>query len=506
MGNHEGREPTMDELVADLEERRRRYRQPTEAAVERQRRRGKMLARERVDALCDPGSFFEMGLLAHEPGITTRVVTDPEAPADGIITGIGLIDGSPVCIAADDATVFGGARGSIADRKLRRLRDLAAARSYPFVALEEGSAGRIQDAIGAISAGVGGSFMQHLGLQGRVPTVAAIMGYCFGGPAFFAAMSDYVPMVRGTGFIAMSGPPVIRAGTGQEITPAEIGGPDIQARRTGLVDYVAEDDAECLQAIRRFLSYPLRPVVACEDPVDRHVPELGSVVPTRFRQAYDMRAVLRSVLDDGDFFEIKPDYGGNILTVLGRLGGRAVGVVASQPMVRAGMLEQPSARKTIAFLELCERLGLPIVFIQDVPGFLVGKEVEENGQVRDAADLIVAVMRTTVPKVTLVLRKSYGLSYLALGGREMGADFVFAWPSAEIGLMGPEAAARTMLGPTGTPSEIDKLTGEYRSQMSAYIAAGNAFIDDVIAPAETRRVLCTAVRLCTASGREGSSL
>lgn len=495
----------MDELVAELEERRRRYRQPPESAAERQRRRGKMLARERVELLCDPGSFFELGLLAHEPGITTRQVADPEAPADGIITGVGLIDGSPVCIAADDATVFGGARGSIADRKIRRLRDLAARRSYPLVMLEEGSAGRIQDAIGAISAGVGSSFKQHLGLQGKVPTVAAIMGYCFGGPAFFAAMSDFVPMVRGTGFIAMSGPPVIRAGTGQTVTPEEIGGPEMQARRTGMVDYVADDDAECLQAIRRFLSYPVRPVVPASDPVDRQVPELAGVVPSRFRQAYDMHEVLHTVLDDGDFFEVKPDYGGNILTGLGRLGGRAVGIVASQPKYRAGMLEQPSARKTISFLELCERLRLPVVFIQDVPGFLVGKEVEENGQVRDAADLIVAVMRTTVPKITLILRKSYGLSYLALGGKEMGADFVFAWPSAEIGLMGPEAAARTMLGPTGTPDEIEDRTKEYRSQMSAYIAAGNAYIDDVITPAETRRVLCTAVDLCGDQRTDGAA-
>lgn len=490
----------MQDVVSELRARRERFARPGDAgAEERQRQRGKMLARERVAALVDDGSFFEMGRLAHEPGIVDREVTEPAAPADGVVTGIGLIHGQPVCIAADDATVFGGARGAVADAKINRLREIALTKNYPFVSLLEGSAGRIQDTIGAVSAGMGDSFRHHFDLKGVVPTVSAIMGYCFGGPAFFAALSDFVPMVRETGFIAMSGPPVIRAGTGQVVTPAEIGGSDLHAGRTGLVDYVADDEVDCLNSIRRFLYYVTERVEPATDPGSRLVPELESVVPTRFREAYDMRTVLASIVDDGDYFEIKEEFGKNVITALARIDGRSVGLVASQPMFRAGMIEKPSARKVIEFVELCHRLGVPLVFVQDVPGFHVGKEVEESGQVRDAADLLTAVMSATVPKVTVILRKSYGLSYLALGGKPLGVDFVFAWPCAEIGLMGPSAAARTMAGKDGTDEQIEELTATYAAQMSPYIAAGNALIDDVIEPAETRRVLADALRLCDGS-------
>lgn len=488
---------TMDDVISDLRGRRERYRQPGDVRAEkRQRERGKMLARERVAALVDAGSFFEMGLLAHEPGIVKREVPEPAAPGDGVITGIGLINGFPVCIAADDATVFGGARGAVADDKINRLREISLTKGYPFVALLEGSAGRIQDTIGAVSAGMGQSFRHQLDLKGVVPTVAAIMGYCFGGPAFFAAMSDFVPIVRDTGFIAMSGPPVIRAGTGQKVTPEEIGGSELHSGQTGLVDYVADDELDCLMAIRRFLEFFREPIGKPTGAETLLVPELETIVPIRFREAYDMTKVLSVIFDDGEFFEVKERFGKNIITALARLDGRSVGVVASQPMFRAGMIEKPSARKVIEFVELCNRLQIPLVFIQDVPGFHVGKEVEESGQVRDAADLISAVMSAQVPKVTVILRKSYGLSYLALGGKPLGSDFVFAWPCAEIGLMGPGAAARTMSGKDGSVERIEELTATYAAQMSPYIAAGNALIDDVIEPAETRRVLAAALRLC----------
>ncbi len=490
----------MARAIETLRDRREKYSSALNPNAEsRQRARGKMLALERVEALCDPGSFWEIGGLVHEPGPTAHQVETPRAPRDGVVTGIGLIHGNPVCIASDDATVFGGARGAYADEKIEALRKISLERGYPFVSLLEGSAGRIQDAIGATAAAVGGPFRTHYELRGKVPTIAAIMGYCFGGPAFFAALSDFIIQVRGTGYIAMSGPPVIRAGTGQEATPAQIGSPEVQAAVTGLVDYVAENETECLSAIRDFLGLVSNTPVSTSDIDKRDTSELELIVPGRFKTAYDMRKVLNSILDNGEFFELKSEYGKNVITALAQMGGQTIGIVASQPMYRAGMIEKPAAIKMTRFIDLCSRLNIPLVFLQDVPGFHVGIEVEESGQVRDAADLLTAVISSKVPKVTVILRKSYGLAYLAMGGKALGADFVFAWPLAEIGLMGPGAAARVMAGADGSSEEIESLTADYAAQMSPFIAAGTASIDDIIEPRETRNTILQA--LFTAGAR-----
>lgn len=486
-----------EERLDELDELRRGYQAHGSARAKgRHTGRGKLLARERVERLCDADSFVELGALAHEAGRTTGVVADPQAPADGVITGVGTVAGRTVCVQADDGTVYGGARGAVGARKVERLKRLSIDKGYPYVALLEGSAGRIQENIGATSASVGAGFRTQMELRAAVPTVAAVMGKCFGGPAFYAALSDYVPMVEGTGFLAMSGPSVIRAGTGQQVTEDEIGGPAMQAAGTGMVDHVAVDDDACLESIREFLGY-LGPATT-NDPADRSVPELTDVVPAEFTKPYDMREVLRALLDDGRFLELEKDHAANLLTCLGRMDGTTVGVVASQPKRMAGILDTRSAAKAKGFLELCRRRRLPVVFLQDVPGFIVGVDAERQGQVQLAADLLCAVADVPAPKVTVILRKAFGLSYLALGGRSMGADFVYAWPGAEIGLMGPGAAARTILGPEATADELDKATEDYRRLMSPYIAAGEAYIDDVIAPADTRRVVCQALRLAGA--------
>lgn len=272
----------------------------------------------------------------------------------------------------------------------------------------------------------------------------------------------------------------------------------MQATGTGLVDYVAADDVDCLDSIRDFLAYVGPAGRATSDLADRQVPQLTGVVPAQFTKPYDMHEVLRHVLDDGSWFELAEDHAQNLLTCLGAMDGISVGVVASQPKRMAGVLDSRSAAKVKGFLELCQRRRLPVVFVQDVPGFIVGLDAERQGQVRHAAELLCAVADVTTPKVTVILRKAFGLSYLALGGKSMGADFVYAWPGSEIGLMGPGAAARTILGPTATPDELTKATEDYRSQMSPYIAAGEAYIDDVIAPADTRSVICRALRLAGA--------
>lgn len=490
---------TWSERLAELADFRRRYHaHGSDRAQKRHTERGKLLARDRVALLCDDGSFTELAGLAHEAGRNTAAVDEPEAPSDGVVTGVGLVAGQPVCVQADDGTVFGGARGATGARKIERLKRLSIQRGYPYIALLEGSAGRIQESIGATSASVGAGFRTQMELRAAVPTVAAIMGKCFGGPAFYAALSDYVPMVAGTGFLAMSGPSVIRAGTGHQLTEDEIGGPAMQEAGTGMVDYVAADDADCLASIRTFLTYVGASSRPTTDPADRQVPELVDIVPERFTKPYDMLQVLRGVLDDGAFFELKRGHARNLVTGFGAFDGMPVGVVASQPNRKAGVLDTKSSVKVKNFLDLCQRRRLPVVFLQDVPGFIVGLDAEREGQVRYAAELLCAVAGVTTPKITLILRKSFGLSYLALGGKAMGADFVYAWPGAEIGLMGPEAAARTILGPGATADELAKATDDYRAQMSPYIAAGEAYLDDVIAPADTRRVICNALTLAGA--------
>ncbi len=491
----------MDEnLLKELDARRCAIRSfATQEALDKLHMKGKLTARERIDLLLDPDSFVEMGLHGHSAHKNLRDRT----PADGIVVGHGAINGRIVYVTSDDATVLGGTRGRVGEAKAARMRAAALAHQVPFIALMEAGAARVQETFGAIAAGLGARFGEHFRMSGKVPQVAAILGGAFGGPSFTAAQSDFVTMARHTGYMGMSGPVVVKVGIGETVSSDEIGGAEICSNVTGQVDHVGETEADTLRAIRDFLSYlpsncwELPPVVetrpAALDTIEgKH--KIHKLIPELDRQAYDMRKVLALIVDGGELFHSRPHYGASLITAFGRVGGQSVGFVASNPMVRGGVLDEKSARKARKFVELCDSFHIPLVFITDSPGFLVGPAVERGRMVSLAARLLNVVCAASVPKITIVARKAVGLAYLALCGRIMNPDTIVAWPTAHFDVMGPEAGVELVHGkeiakaadPVARNAEILQ---KLKLESSAYEAAAMGLIDDVIDPAETRAVI-----------------
>ena len=496
----------MDQQHIDELERRHRAIQDatTPAVVERLHALGKLTARERIALLLDVDSFVEMGRLAHSghPDLSDRT------PADGVVTGHGTIEGRLVYLAADDASVLGGTRGRVGELKIARVRAAALAHKAPFIALMEAGASRVQESFGAMAAGMGARFGDHFRMSGRVPQVAAVLGPAFGGPSFTAAQSDFTTLARGTGFIGMSGPLVVKVGIKEDVTSEAIGGADVSATVTGQTDHVGDTEGECLDSIRQFLSYlpshcdALPPRVASraaavDDAEGRR--RLRELVPDSGRQAYDMRRVLALIVDAGELFFYRAKYGASLVTAFARIDGRSVGFVASNPAVRGGVLDEKAVHKVRKFIDLCDAFHVPLVFLCDAPGFLVGPEIEKARMVTLAARLLNTVLAVTVPKVTIIVRKAIGLSYIALGGRVLDPDTIVAWPTAHFDVMGPEAAVQIVHGkeianaadPERRRAEIMERVAK---QSSAYEAAALGLIDDVIDPADTRAVIGAALR------------
>ncbi len=500
--------------IEDLERRRAAIRNATSAqALERLRAQGKLTARERVERLLDAGSFVEMGVhgrSAH-PDLKNRT------PADGIVVGHGTIDGRIVYVAADDFTVLGGTRGRVGEIKIARVRHAALAHGKPFIALMEAGAARVQESFGAMAANMGARFGDHFRMSGRVPQVAAILGPAFGGPSFTSAQSDFTTLARGTGFMGMSGPLVVKVGIKEDVTSDAIGGADVSESVTGQTDHVGESEDECLAAIRTFLSYlpsncdempPRVETRPAEVDGDDGRERLRALIPDIGRQAYDMRRVLSLLVDGGALLNYRPRYGANLVTAFARFDGRSVGIVASNPAARGGILDEKAAHKARKFIELCDAFHLPLVFFCDAPGFLVGPEIEKQRMVTLAARLLNTLVAASVPKVTIVARKAIGLAYLALGGRVMNPDTIVAWPTAHFDVMGPEAAIEIVHGkdiaaaadPAARRAEITRRVDE---ESSAYQAAALGLIDDVIDPAETRRVIIASLDKTAAANRPG---
>lgn len=475
----------------------------SEQALKKLKAAGKLNARERVEALLDPGSFSELGLLgrSQHPDLHDRT------PADGLIAGAGTIDGRHVYVTSEDVTVVAGTRGRVAEAKTARIRELAAMHRRPYIALMEAGAGRFQENNGAMAAGIGHRFREHYRLSGRVPQVAAIMGACFGGPSFTAAQSDFITIVKGTGFFGMSGPPVVKVGIGEIVSAEELGGAEKVARETGQVNYLANDDLECLKAIRAWLSYfpsncdelpPIVPAVAAEVDTPAGKERICQLVTDNPRRAYNMETLIRLIVDGGNIFAYSRDYGPNVITAWARMGGQTVGFVANNPMHLAGALDFKGATKIRKFSEICDAFHIPLVFLTDCPGFLVGKEVEKTQMVSLASRVLNTVIGASVPKITIVLRKAIGLAYLAMGGRTMNPDTIVAWPTARFDVMGPAAGVELVHGkeiaaaadPEAKRAELLKQVDE---ESHAYLAAERALIDDVIHPAETRDVILAAL-------------
>jgi acetyl-CoA carboxylase carboxyltransferase component len=496
----------LDELTEQLHSRREQARLGGgEEKIAKQHERGKLTARERIELLVDEGSFYELGLHGR-PHFSQRAMEGVEAPADGVITGWGDVDGRPCCIAAYDFTVMAGSMGMTGELKVGRLREMALGKRMPFIWLLDSAGARIQEATGSLFAGSGHLFREEVEMSGVVPMVAAMMGPCAAGTAYIPALADFVPMVAGQGAMALAGPHLVKAVTGEEISMEELGGAKVHTRKSGVGDLEVKDDEECIAAIKSYLSYfPTNceqkpPVIDTSDPVERRSERLMEIVPESSRQPYDMYEVIAEIVDDGEWFDLKPRWARSVITCFARFGGQPVGIVANQPKHLAGVLDNDSADKAARFINLCDAFNVPLVFLQDVPGFMVGSKVEHAGIIRHGAKMLYAVSRATVPKVTVIVRKAYGAGYYVMCGKAYEPDLIVAWPGAEISVMGAEGAVNIIGRSAIEAAEDPEATREamlasVRQNIDPYLAAGNAVIDEVIDPRETRPTIAKALRM-----------
>lgn len=472
--------------------------------VRRQHELGKLTVRERLDLLFDPGTFSEDGLFAQ--ALDSPQSRGKRTPADGCITGVGKVDGRPVTVIAYDFTVLAGSIGQHGERKAARARDFAVKHGTPVVYLLDSAGARVTETVGAAFAGAGDLFREITTMSGVVPQVAAMLGPCSAGTAYIPALCDFVPMVRGTSSMALAGRHLVRAATGEDVSEEEMGGSQVHNRISGVADLECADDAACLSAVRTYLSYlPSRygdplPRRESGEAADRRTEELYDIVPANPRQAYDMRRVISAIVDEGTFFPVKPDWAKSLITGFARFDGRSVGVVASQPMIQAGALDVNSADKAARFINLCDSFEVPLVFLVDVPGFVVGKSVEHQGIIRHGAKMLFNVSEATVPKITVVLRKAYGAGYFVMAGRQYESDHLVCWPSAEFSVMGPEGAVNIVFrkqleaaAEQERPALRAELIAGVRAQISPYLSAKMAFVDDIIDPAETRGTIVRAL-------------
>jgi acetyl-CoA carboxylase carboxyltransferase component len=501
-----GEQTGMQRLVADLHERREKAKLGGgPEKIQKQHDRGKLTARERIDLLVDPGTFVEMGIHGR-PHFSQRSMDGKEAPADGVITGWGDVDGRACCIAAYDFTVMAGAMGMTGELKVGRLREMALNKRMPFIWLLDSAGARIQEAAGSLFAGSGHLFREEVTMSGVIPMVAAMLGPCAAGTAYIPGLSDFVPMVSGQGAMALAGPHLTKAVTGEDISMEELGGAKVHCRKSGVGDLECKDDAECIEAVKTYLSFfPANceekpPVIETEDPTDRMSERLLDIVPESSRKPYDMYEVIKELVDDGFYFDIKPKFAKTLITCFARFGGRPVGIVANQPKQLAGILDNDSADKAARFINLCDAFSIPLVFIQDVPGFMVGSKVEHAGIIRHGAKMLYAVSRATVPKITVITRKAYGAGYYVMCGKAYEPDLIVAWPSAEISVMGAEGAVniigRSAIEASDDPEATrEAMLEEVRKVIDPYIAAGNAMIDDIIDPRETRPTIIRALEM-----------
>lgn len=499
-------EVSKEAAVAELERRRAlALGQGGPDRVAAHHAKGLLTARERIAALVDSSSFVEIGQLAH----SDRPEVGERAPADASVTGVGTIEGRKVCVIAGDATVLAGTTGKVASRKQGQIMSLAARKGFPLVMLGDANGGRLPDLLGsdfAASAGTdeGEHFLGIRVMEDRIPRATAILGNAYGDPAFWAASSDFVSMTA-AGSVALSGPALVTASTGAAATHAELGGEAMTARTTGVVHRVEPDEHAAIAAIVRFLSY-LPSNATRSAPVSAPVgpgtssEALSGIVPDRGRRGYDVRRVIDAVVDAETFFELRPTYGRSMVVGLARVEGQPVGVLANQPKFRGGVLDAQALRKAIGLVDLCTAFGLPLVFLQDLPGVMIGLDAEREDITGRVVELFTALARSPVPKVTVVLRKAFGFGYIAMGGPALGTDFVVAWPNAEIGFMAADNAVRVVHhrriaetraaeGEAAAEALANELEREMHSAFSPFTAASLAVIHDVIRPEETRRAV-----------------
>jgi propionyl-CoA carboxylase beta chain len=476
-----------------------------EARIQRQHDSGKLTARERIDMLFDSGTFVEIdAFVTHR--CTEFGMQDSKVLGDGVVTGYGQVAGRQVFVFAQDFTVFGGSLSGAFAEKICKIMDLAAKVGAPVIGLNDGAGARIQEGVVSLG-GYGEVFLRNVLSSGVVPQISAIMGSCAGGAVYSPAMTDFIIMVKGTSNMFITGPDVIKTVTREEVTTEDLGGAATHAAKSGVADFAVETEEECIQTIQTLLSfipqnnYEDPPFVATQDPSDRMSPELHSLVPDKPNKPYDMTALIRLVVDDGNFFEVAPRNARNIIVGFCRFAGHSVGIVANQPKSLAGVLDIKASKKAAHFVRFCDAFNIPLVTFVDVPGFLPGVKQEHGGIIKEGAKLLYAFCEATVPRVTVVTRKAYGGAYVVMNSKHIGADINLAFPTAEIAVMGPEGAVnivfRKELNDAEDPEQRRKeLSDDYRETFaSPYKAAELGYIDAVIQPEETRPRIISALEM-----------
>jgi propionyl-CoA carboxylase beta subunit len=469
------------------------------ARVKAQHEKGKLSARERIDALLDPGSFVELDRFVIHRSYDFGL-DDQRVYGDGVVTGHGRIDGRIVYVFSQDFTVFGGSLSEAFAEKICKVMDLAMRNGSPVIGLNDSGGARIQEGVVSLG-GYADIFLRNTLASGVVPQISAILGPCAGGAVYSPAITDFTFMVRGTSYMFVTGPNVVKTVTHEDVTMEVLGGADTHGGTSGVSHFTYENEVACLAGIRQLVSFlPLNnvddpPRGKGTDPRDRRDEALLTVVPDSDTKPYDMRDVLKLIVDDGEFFEVQPDYGGNILVGFAHLGGFSVGIVANQPAVLAGVLDINASLKAARFVRFCDAFNIPIVTFVDVPGFLPGVAQEHNGIIKHGAKLLYAYCEATVPKLTVITRKAYGGAYDVMSSKHIRGDFNVAWPTAEIAVMGPKGAVEILFRrEIANGSSADEKIREYREKFAhPYVAAGRGYVDDIIDPRETRPRLIEAL-------------
>ena len=492
----------MNDINRMLEERRQVARQGGgEKRIEAQHARGKLTARERIDLLLDPGSFEEIDMFVehdcHEFGMEERKI-----PGDGVVTGWGTVNGRPIYVYAKDFTVFGGSLSRAHSRKINKVQDMALRNGTPIIGILDAGGARIQEGVDALG-GYAEVFQRNTLASGVIPQITMIMGPCAGGDVYSPAITDFVFMIRNTSYMFVTGPDVVKTVTNEEVTAEELGGAKVHTTRSSVADGAFDNDVEALNQLRRLIDFlplsnrtgvPERPTFDLRDRVE---PSLDTLVPENANMPYDMGELVLKMVDEGDFFEIQPDFAKNIIVGFGRMEGRTVGFVANQPMVLAGVLDSDASRKAARFVRFCDCFDIPIVTLVDVPGFLPGTAQEYGGLIKHGAKLLFAYAEATVPKITVITRKAYGGAYDVMASKHLRGDVNYAWPTAEIAVMGAKGAVEIIFrNALGDDEEIERRTKEYEEKfLNPFVAAERGYIDEVIQPHSTRRRVARALAL-----------
>jgi propionyl-CoA carboxylase beta chain len=489
-------------IISELELKRERARQGGGAKrIQAQHEKGKLTARERLEILLDPDSFEEYDMFV-EHRCTNFGMQEQHIPGDGCVTGHGTINGRLVFVYSQDFTVFGGSLSETNADKICKILDMAMKVGAPVIGILDSGGARIQEGVDSLS-GFAEIFQRNVLASGVVPQISVIMGPCAGGAVYSPALTDFITMVRGTSYMFVTGPEVVKTVTHEIVSQEELGGADVHTHKTGVADLAYNNDIECLLQIRRLFNFlplsnksgvPERPT---PDPADRVEMSLNTLVPENANKPYNMKELIERVVDEADFFEIQPDYAKNIIIGFGRMEGATVGFVANQPMHMAGCLDIDASRKAARFVRFCDAFSIPLVTFVDVPGFLPGTHQEHNGVIKHGAKLLYAYAEATVPKITIITRKAYGGAYDVMSSKHLRGDVNYAWPSAEIAVMGPKGAVEIIFrGKYANEEEMQALIDDYKAKFaSPFVTASRGYVDDIIRPQNTRWRICRSLAI-----------